>query len=263
VAGGARVAETDLAMKRTVELLAALALATLVVPASALAVSPVVRIDGSASLTKLAGGNVTPAVFDVDTRFSTDTPGAQPFTIQKAVIYFPDHAGTNGGKLPTCSARRIERFHGNLGRCPKGSKVGSGTVTAKVLGLGVTATGYVTLFNSGGGKRITVNIKAYLPAFIDRTIEAPIEQLHGRYGEKLTIAVPHSLQEILDGVFVAVEDFHVTVTGSARVHGVTYSYLKARTCPKTPLHGVFDFKDFASGQAATVTADTKVHCTVR
>lgn len=37
--------------------------------------------------------------------------------------------------------------------------------------------------------------------------------------------MPHSLQEILAGVFVGVEDFDVLLT---RVHGVAYSYLKAR-----------------------------------
>lgn len=254
-------------MKRSVAALApvlaiaAVAFAAAAPPAGA--VSPVVRIRGSASLTRTAGTSVSPAVFDVDTRFTTDTPGADPFTIQQAVIYFPDHAGTNGPLLPTCSARQIARFNGNLARCPKGSKIGSGTVTARALQIGVTARGQVTMFNSRHGRSIAVNIRTYLPAYIDRTIEAPIEQLHGRYGEKLTIAVPHSLQEILDGVFVAVLDFHVVVTGSARVHGVTYSYLKARACPRTALHGVFDFKDWTSGQTATVATDTRVHCTVR
>jgi len=254
-------------MKRSVAALAAVvavaAAALAAAPSLAGAVSPVVSIRGSAWLTRLAGGRVSPAVFDVDTRFSTDTPGADPFTIQRAVIYFPDHAGTNGPLMPTCSARRIARFNGNLVRCPKGSKVGSGTVTARALQIGVTARGQVTMFNSDHGRSIAVNIKTYLPAFIDKTIEAPIEQLHGRYGEKLTIVVPHSLQEILDGVFVAVQDFHVVVTGSARVHGVTVSYLKARACPRTALHGVFGFKDWTSGQTASVTTDTRVRCTVR
>lgn len=253
-------------MKRSVEALvtvAATSFALLAAAPAASAVSPVVKIRGSASLTTTSAGRVSPAVFDVDTRFATDTPGAPPFTIQRAVIYFPDHAGTNGPKLPTCSARQIASFHGNLKRCPKGSQVGSGTVRAKALGLGITATGRVTMFNSDHGRSITINIRTLLPALIDRSIEAPIEQLHGRYGEKLTIAVPHSLQEILDGVFVAVEDFHVEVTGSARVHGVTYSYLKATACPKTELHGVFDFMDWPNGQAASTTADAKVGCRVR
>jgi hypothetical protein len=227
----------------------------------ALAVSPVVKLRGSAQLSKVQGSSVTAAKFHVDTTFSTDTPGAPLFTIQKAVIFFPDHAGTNGRLFPSCSAQQIERFRGNVKRCPSGSKIGSGTVTAQALQLGITATGQVTMFNSRHGKSITFNIRTLLPAYINESIEAPLTQLHGRYGEKLTLVVPQSLQEILSGIFVGVQDFDVTLTGIARVHGVDYSFLKARTCPRTALHGAFDFKNWTTGQAASTAIDTKVHCT--
>ena len=74
--------------------------------------------------------------------------------------------------------------------------------------------------------------------------------------------MPPSLQEILDGVFVAVEDFDVTVTGAVRKHGVAYSYLKAPRCPRNAAHGVFDFVDGTTGRTATATADAKVRCRV-
>jgi hypothetical protein len=250
-------------MKRSVEALvmigtvAALVLAT--AASAAEAVSPVVKVKGSASLSTVHGGG-TAAVFHVDTSFSTDTPGAQLFTIQKAVIYVPDHAGTNGRLFKSCSAQQIERFHGNVSRCPKGSKIGSGTVRAQALQLGITANGRVTMFNSNRGKSITFNIQTSLPAYINESLDAPITQLHGKYGEKLTLVVPQSLQEIIPGVFVGVKDFNVTITGVARVRGVNYSFLRARTCPKIPLHGIFDFQDWTTGQTARTTADAQVHC---
>jgi hypothetical protein len=228
----------------------------------AAAVSPVVKLRGSAWLSSVNGSSVTAARFDVDTAFSTDTPGAPLFTIQRAVILFPDRAGTNGRLFPSCSAAQIERFRGNVKRCPRGSKIGSGTVTAQALQLGITATGRVALFNGPGGNSITFNIRTLLPAYINESIDAPLTQLHGgRYGEKLTLSVPHSLQEILSGVYVGVKDFDVAITGATRRNGVEYSYLRARTCPRTALHGVFDFKDWTTGQAATATVDTKVRCT--
>jgi hypothetical protein len=46
------------------------------------------------------------------------------------------------------------------------------------------------------------------------------------------------------------------------VHGVEHSFLKARTCPERPLHGVFDFKNWTTGQTATATADAKVRCRI-
>jgi len=252
-------------MKRSsralVRVIAAAALVTAATTPAAQAVSPVVKIKGSASLTRAHGSGVAPAVFHVDTSFSTDTPGAPLFTIQRAVIFFPDHSGTNGRLFASCSAQQIERLHGAISHCPKGSLVGSGTVKAQALQLGITATGHVTMFNSHHGKSITFNIQTNHPAYVNESIDAPITQLHGRYGEKLTLAVPHSLQEIIAGDFVAVQDFDVTIAGAVRAHGVEYSYLKARTCPRTALHGEFGFKDWGTGQTATATADAKVHCT--
>jgi hypothetical protein len=226
--------------------------------AGAQAASPVVRLRGDATLTRETGARV-----HVDTAFSTDTPGADLFTVQRAVVYFPDHAGTNGRVFPSCSARQIARLRGNVRRCPKGSGIGRGTVTAQALQLGVTATGRVRMFNSHHGKSITINIQTLLPAYINKSIDAPLTQLHGIYGEKLTLAVPRSLQEILSGVFVGVQDFDVTLTGAVRRNGVAVPFLKARRCPRRAMHGVFDLKDWTSGQTATVTSDAKVHCWLR
>jgi hypothetical protein len=252
-----------LVMTELVAVIVAMAIAGLCGTARAEAASPAVQLRGDARLTQQRGTDVAAAVFHVHAHFATDPPGADPFTIQQAVVYFPDHAGTNGHLFPSCSARRIERFNGNVRRCPKGSKIGSGTVTARAIQLGITARGRITAFNSRRGRAITLNVQTRLPAYINESFEAPLEQLHGRYGEKLTIVDPPQLQQILDGVWVAVEDFDMTVTGVVRRRGVAYSYLKARTCPKFPMHGVFDFVDGPSGRTARVTADAKVRCTAR
>lgn len=228
-------------------------------------VSPVAKLQASASLRRsstASGVGKDDVRFHVTASFSTDTPGAELFTVQKAVMFFPDHAGTAGGLFPSCGAAQIERFHGDVGRCPKGSKIGSGTVKARALQLGLTASGRVTMFNSHHGKGITFNIQTNLPAYINESIDAPLTQLHGIYGEKLTLVVPHSLQEIISGVFVGVQTFHVTLDGAVVVNGVQHTFLKARTCPKRAMHGVFDFANGMTGQTATVTADTKVHCTL-
>ncbi len=261
-------------MKRSVEalvvmeMIAALAIAGLGGVARAEPehpVSPVVKLEGSASLTRFAtvGESIAAAArFHVTASFSTDPPGARLFTIQQAVIYFPDHSGTNGPLFPSCSAKQIERFHGAVSRCPAGSKIGGGTLKARALQLGVTASGRVTMFNSHHGKSITFNIQTLHPAAIDESIDAPLTQLHGTYGEKLTLVVPHSLQEILSGVFVGLQKFDVTISGAVVSHGVRYSFLKARTCPNRALHGVFDFTNGTTGQTATVTSDAKVDCRV-
>ncbi|HMI93034.1 MAG TPA: hypothetical protein VK509_16805 [Polyangiales bacterium] len=253
------------ALMQTARVTAAAALVLAAATPVARAVSPVAKLKGSAGPTRFStadGSVVTAPKFRVTATFSTDTPGAQLFTIQKAVVYFPDHAGTNGHLFPSCSAQQIERFRGNTRRCPRGSMIGSGTVKAQALQLGVTATGRVTMFNSRRGKSIAFNIQTHTPAYINETIEAPLTQLHGKYGEKLTLVVPRSLQEIITGVFVGVQTFDVTLSGAVIVHGVPYTFIRARTCPKRAVHGIFDFVDWTTGQTATVTADTKVRCTL-
>jgi hypothetical protein len=156
----------------------------------------------------------------------------------------------------------IERFNGNIGRCPKGSKIGEGTVTATAIQLGITARGRVTMFNSRRGKSIVFNVQTLLPAYINESIEAPLTQQDDKSGETITIVDPHSLQEIIPGVFVSVQRFEVTISAAVRVRGVTYDYLRARRCPKRPMHGVFDFKNWTTGHTATVAAATKVRCRV-
>lgn len=262
-------------MKRSIEALVMWAMVAAIVAmattglhgtaAAAQTVSPVVKLSGSATLHRsaAAGDRAAPPVLHVGAAFATDPPGADPFTIQKAVVRFPDRAGTNGRLFPSCSARQIERLRGNIGRCPKGSKIGEGTLRARAIQLGVTARGRVTLFNSRRGRSITLNFRSLHPALINESIEAPLTRLRGGRGERLTLVVPHSLQEILSGVYVGIQDFEVTISGVIRRRGVERTYIRARSCPKRPMRGVFDFKDWTTGQTARTTAAAKVRCTVR
>lgn len=249
-------------MKRFLEASVLMAVVGLLGAAGAQAASPVVRIRADASLQKPHGSALPASVLKVATTFTTDTPAASLFTVRKVVLYFPDR-GTEGAPFPSCSAALIAHFHGVISHCPKGSEIGSGTVKAQALGLGITARGRVAMFNSHHGASITFNVQTNHPAYINRSFDAPITLLHGgRYGAKLTLEVPPSLQEIIPGVFVAVQEFDVTIDGAVRVRGVQHNYVEARTCPPHPMHGVFDFEDSATGQTASATTDAKLRCTV-
>lgn len=254
-----------LVMFEMVVVIAAIAIAGLHGTASAQTVSPVVKLSGDAKLPRSAarGDGAETPVFRVSAAFSTDPASADPFTIQRAVVLFPDRAGTNGRLFPSCGARQIERFRGNVARCPKGSKIGEGTLRARAIQLGVTASGRVTLFNSRRGRSVTFNFRSLHPALINESIEAPLTRLRGGRGERLTLVVPHSLQEILSGVYVGIQDFDVTISGAVRRRGVEHTFIRARACPKRPMRGVFDFKDWTTGQTARTTAATKVRCRVR
>ncbi len=106
---------------------------------------------------------------------------------------------------------------------------------ADALQLGVTVPGRIALFNGPGGKSITFNFQADNPALVNESIDAPLKQLRrGEPGEQLTLVVPHPLQEILDGIWVGLREIDFTLSASVRVDGVSYSYLRARTCPRKP-----------------------------
>jgi hypothetical protein len=259
-------------MKRCIKALVTISTAVLVLAgasAAAYAVSPVVKLKASAALSKRSTGRsgsvVRFAKLHVHVVFATDTLEAPLLTLEQAKLLFPDHAGTNGRLFPSCSARQIERFHGDIRRCPNGSKIGGGTVDAQLFALGITVKDCpVTMFNGPHGKSITFHVEDSRPARINESFDAPLTMLHDRrYGEQIVLRDPPSLMQPLPGVYVGVQDFNVTAGATARVHGVTYSYFKARTCPTWAIHGVFDFTDPASGQPSSTTADTKVRCRAR
>jgi hypothetical protein len=182
--------------------------------------------------------------------------GALAPTITKAVVFLPAGAVTNGRLFPSCTAAKLKSHHNALSACPKGSKIGTGFITATAVQLGVSANATATMFNGPGGRSIVFNFHATVPADINDSLDAPLVRMHGKYGYKLTLTIPHDLQEILDGVFVSVQKFHFVTKASVKVKGKTRAYIVGQKCPKSgkgPVHGDFSFLD-----GSTASADTNV-----
>lgn len=235
-------------------------------PAAANAVSPVVRVKASISPNRIhtAHGSVgTPITLRIDTAFSTQPPAGMPFTVRHADILFPPGFAANGRLFPFCSARQIARFAGVISRCPRGSRIGGGSVTAVAIQLGVTSQAKIALFNGPGGRSVTLNVQASNPANINESFDAPLARVHGKYAYKLSLPVPMSLQQILTGVYVGLKEFDVVAGATMRVHGVKRGFIEALTCPRkgtVPGHGDVDFEDYATGQQASVSVDTTAVC---
>lgn len=257
---------TNFRVGRRASIAAAAALMLAAAAPVANAVTPVVKFKKasiSPSRIHTARSIGTPVALKIDTVFGTDT-GAPPWTIQKAVVFFPAGAITNGRYFKSCSAAQIRAAGGLLSRCPKGSRIGGGTLRAEAfLAPPVQSNGRVTMFNGPHGRSITFNIQTSIPANINESFDAPLVRVHGKYGYKLTLPVPPDLQQILTGVYVGLEDFNVTTSGTVRVHGRKRGYIEALSCPrngKAPLHGDFSFEDFTTGQTATTHADATIRC---
>jgi hypothetical protein len=249
---------------RTISIIAAALL--LAAATVAQAATPVLHASASISPDRIhtAHGSVgTPIRFQIHTTFSTNPPGATLFTVQHADIFFPAGFVANGRLFPSCSARQITRFGGVIGRCPRGSKIGSGRATAVAIQLGVTSQAKLALFNGPHGKSATLNVQASIPANINESFDAPLVRVHGKYAYKLTLAVPPSLQQILTGVWVGLKRFDVSVGATRRVHGRTRGFAEALACPrngKARGHGDVSFFDSTTGQTASASVDAAARC---
>lgn len=206
----------------------------------------------------------TPVMLKIDNKF--EQPAGTTFVLQSLNYQFPGGASivTNGKLFPSCSAAKLQAARGVLSKCPKGSKIGSGKATGTAVELGITSSGAVTLFNGPGGKSITMNINIIRPAAINATFSAPLKKTKGKYGYKLTVSVPKSLQSILDGPIV-VKRIQATTSATLMINGKRRGYIegKSNACPKSgklPIRGNFFFEDALTKVDATSTTDAVIKC---
>jgi len=239
--------------------IAAAALALL--PASA-AARTVVTLDGVAA-PPIGDFTLTPRTLSltIDARFASDVAGELPGTVSKAVIYFPHGPRVNGRLFPSCDPRRLRRLRGASRACPRGSRLGGGTAlgASPQFGIGVRERLQVDMYNGKGGRSIIFMLRGFSPVLISGMIVAPFTALHGgRWGYRLTMNVPHGLQEIASDIFASLLDFKVKAGGSVVRGGRRYGYIEALACPPgalVPLRGVFSFRGGES-----TTTDSYIAC---
>jgi hypothetical protein len=201
-----------------------------------------------------------PLSLTLDTQFSSDVAGELPGTVSKAVIYFPHGPRVNGRLFPSCDPQRLRRFRGAARACPRGSRLGGGTaVGTSPQFTGVVEHLKVDLYNGRDGRSIVFFLHGESPVLIAGMIVAPFAALHGRrWGYRLTLNVPHDLQEIASGIFASLLDFKVRAGGSVTVHGHRYGFIESLACPPgalVPVRGVFSFRGGES-----TTTDSYIAC---
>lgn len=213
------------------------------------------------------GGSLSPAIvaftttpqrlsLTVDVRFASDAAGSLPGTVTKSTILFPHGARVNGRLFPSCDPRKLARLRGSRRACPRGSRIGGGTALGASPQLqGVTEKLTVDVYNGPRGRSVIFYLRGSLPASISGMIVAPLQTLHShKWAYRLTLAVPHDLQEIATGIFASLLRFTTKVGGTAHGHG----YIEALACPPdtlVPIEGTFDFLDRTS-----TTADGYLTC---
>jgi hypothetical protein len=241
-------------------------LATAVVALAGLAAGPgasaktLVEISGTAG-PAISAFTLKPQTLSltIDTRFASDVPGTLPGTVSKAVIYFPHGPRVNGRLFPACDPRRLQRMRGSSRACPRGSRLGGGFALGTSPQFeGVNERAKVELYNGRGGRSIIFWIHGENPVLVAGMIVAPFQELRGgRWGYKLTLPVPHNLQEIATDIFVSLLDFKVTTGGSVVRDGHRYGFIESLACPPgalVPVRGEFQFLDGASASTDSYIA---------
>ena len=210
-----------------------------------------VSIGGVASPPILAFTTTPQALsLTVDVRFASDVPGQLPGTVKQATVLFPHGPRVNGALFPSCNASRLRALRGSSRACPRGSHIGSGfALGTSPQFLGVIERLRVDLYNGPGGHSILFYLEGEHPTAISGMIVAPFQAIHDhRWAYRLTLNVPHDLQEISPGIFASLLRFNTKVGGTvtARQHGrsVRVPYIQVLACPPgalVPVRGSFDF----------------------
>lgn len=234
----------------------ALALATglllLLLAASPAGARTVVEIDGRAT-PPISRFTLEPQTLSLalDLRFASDVAGELPGTVARATVFFPHGPRVNGRLFPSCNPERLRRMRGSRRACPRGSRIGGGTALGTTPSFaGVNERLTVDLYNGPRGRSILFYLRGLNPVAISGMIDAAFTPLRGgRWGYRLSLRVPQSLQEISPDIFASLLRFTTRVGGSVvvreRGRRVRRGYIEALACPPgalVPVRGVFDFR---------------------
>jgi hypothetical protein len=215
---------------------------------AAQAVTPTTALKASVSPTK-HGTKKKPRNVKLNIELITQpNPNDGPFATKSTVVHFDKNLKFGGKYVKTCSADKVRS---NNTACPKGSKVGTGSATGVALGLTENLT--VTAYNGPGGNKIELLVDGTSPLTIHDVIEGKLQSDKGKFGKKLVVAIPDTLQQPAPGAFATLTDFKTSVKGTG---SKKRPYIGLAGCTKKKLHFQSDFV-FTDGSTSTATTTSK------
>jgi hypothetical protein len=231
---------------RKLTLMAVAAVTTLCVVPIAHAVTPSTAMKVSVSPSK-KGTKSKPKNVKLNVELITQPKAGEPaFATRSTVLHFDKNLTFGGKYAKSCSASQVQI---DETKCPKGSKVGSGSATG--LALGLTENLSVTAYNGPHGSALELLVHGTAPLQIHSVIEGRLQKDSGRYGQKLVVPIPAALQEPVSGAFATLTDFKTSVKGTgsnnrpyAGLHGCTTNALNFKSD--------FVFTDGTTSSASTI-----------
>jgi hypothetical protein len=181
-----------------------------------------------------------PVALTIGLQQSTRTGTGQPATSTTLKIALPKEFRWNGKLYPSskrCDVAAANRMRSTRA-CPKGSKVGSGHVTA--------------IANNGSlveeiGVSVFVTTTADLGLFLNATTPIPIAtMLVGSVsgGRNISISIPQNIQEPVPGVPSAITKLTTTINGTVKRKGKKRGVIESFGCSRAWTLGFTDvFRD--------------------
>jgi hypothetical protein len=189
---------------------------------------PVIQWTASASPAK-AGTKKKPKNTKLKTAFNVNADAKK--TLSGINYYIPKEIKLSGKGFKKCSADTINTS--GEGACPKGSQVGAGTSTA-LLGPSQAPLNFNVKVFANGANEIALSLTGSVPI----AFKAPIKKASGKYGQKIEVQIPASVQQPNPGLFSYVTNVTTTIGGAKVKTGKgkkkkTLYFSGISSCPKS------------------------------
>lgn len=210
-----------------------------------------------------AGTKKKPRGVKLAIRLSATTTGGLPPATSKAEVFLPKELKLNGSKFASCTAAILNNSNQGPSKCPKGSKVGSGSARAIVVGQQVPIK--VTAFNGPKGRSLLLYLQASGIANIEQALEGKLSRSGG--GNKLTVPIPAALQQPLPGVFAPLVDFSTSLRASTKVKKkgakkkVKVNFLELNGCPSSKKLPFKSINTYAAGSTGATPVPSPITAT--
>lgn len=206
-------------------------------------------LTASASPSK-SGTKKKPRGVKIHTLFTVQPPAAgQPgFATTRTVVHLPKGIQFNYKKFKGCDLNALNASGPSA--CPSGSKVGKGS--AQGLALGQTENLTVTAFNGKTAKTLLLYVQGTAPLQIGSTIIGKLKTDHGKFGNKLDVAIPTNLQQPLSGVYATLTKFDTTIGAKSG----KFNYAESVSCTKKTWNWAADLT-FTDGTVDHSTTTSK------
>jgi len=173
------------------------------------------------------------------------------FASTKAVIHFDKNLKFNASKFPTCTEATVVK---DQGKCPLASKVGSGRADAVVgENSAIQVAPTITVFNAKHNQLI-LRLKRGANDAADSSgvLIGTLKKDSGKYGYKLDVPIPKSLQSPVPGLYTTLKRFETNVSKTYKGN----NYIESIGCTggKYNFSGDFSFNDGTSVKNVATTS---------